>query len=74
MNALLTLKNHVFSPLCDIAIAVESDHLHLQVVKRGSLGPHPTNVLRWQALKPIYPDTQARNAIATDARLSSALN
>lgn len=62
MLKLLPLTKMSFSPLCDLVIAVESDHLHVQIVKRGSAGPHPTNIYRWADTKPIYNDTANRNS------------
>lgn len=62
IDALLPLTHIKFSNDADVVIAVESDHLHLQVVKIGSQGPFPTNILRWQTLKPVYADTVERNA------------
>jgi len=73
LKALLRIKDVRIDPTSDLIIAVESDHLHMQVIARGSLGPHPINILRWQALKPVYQDTYPRNLLA-DLRREKQMN
>lgn len=43
----------------DVIIAVESDHLHLQLLRPGSL-PSPVRIYQWRIPKPLYLDTYAR--------------
>lgn len=49
------------SPFCDAIIAIESDHLHVQLVKKDSAGPNPVSIYRWAMAKPVYKDTVSRN-------------
>lgn len=68
LRKLLKLKDVRLSPWCDVIIATESDHLHVQLVPVGRFGPHPVNVVRWQTYKPLYKDTVQRNAITQPLR------
>lgn len=48
-----------FHPKVSLGIFIESDHLHIQILKRT---PRSTNIsiVKWGARKPIYSDTDAR--------------
>lgn len=43
----------------DVIIAVESDHIHIQLCPFGSL-PSPNRLIQWKMPKPLYSDTDER--------------
>lgn len=43
----------------DVIIAVESDHIHIQLFELGSL-PSPNRIVQWRLPKPVYADTITR--------------
>jgi hypothetical protein len=45
-----------------IGIFVESDHLHVQALANEA-GRAPVRIAKWGLRKPLYPDTDARNAL-----------
>lgn len=49
-----------------LILAVESDHIHVQLVKRGPniKSPYFTTVLKWGIPKPAYSDTLTRSKLS----------
>lgn len=62
IRALQTLRHNVYGPK-PFGIFIEPDHLHVQVLAKGSGERFPLSVIQWKIAKPIYPDTFKRMAL-----------
>jgi hypothetical protein len=65
VQILQTLRNNDYSVdgSNKLGVFIEPDHLHVQVIAADGGGDYPTNVIKWQVPKPIYPDTYSRMAL-----------
>lgn len=60
--ALIPFSDVRIDPHYNVVAAIESDHIHLQVIK-GYSYPNAFTVLRWKDFKPVYKDTVYRNNV-----------
>lgn len=60
--ALIPFSDVRIDPNYNVVAAIESDHIHLQVIK-GYSYPQAFTVLRWKDFKPVYKDTVFRNNV-----------
>ena len=62
----LTTTKFTVRPDTYLGIYIESDHLHIQIMKRDpgmAEGPIVNRILKWGKMKPVYSDTEARSKL-----------